>query len=66
MIDQKRPKSFYSETAFANTLGLSKGTVKKMRKSGLYHVRVGRRILFNDESFRDLVRRYAVKPIDQA
>ena len=66
MIDPNKPNSFYSETAFADALGLSKGTVKKMRKAGLYHVRIGRRILFNDGSFRDLVRRYAVKPIDQA
>jgi len=65
MIDQKQPNTFYSETAFANALGISKGTVKKLRKSGLVHVRVGRRILFADESFRDLVRRFAI-PADQA
>jgi len=66
MIDPNKPNSFYSETAFAEILGLSKGTVKKLRQSGLYHVRVGRRILFNDGSFRDLVRRYAIKPSDRA
>jgi len=66
MTDQKRPNSFYSETAFANTLGLSKGTVKKMRQSGLYHVRIGRRILFNEESsvtsFGDTLLSLATEP----
>jgi len=66
MFDPNKPNSFYSETAFANTLGLSKGTVKKLRKSGLVHVRIGRRILFTDESFRNLIQRYAVKQADQA
>jgi hypothetical protein len=66
MNQPNQSPSFISETAFAEAIGVSKGTVKKLRKSGLVHIRIGRRILFTDESFRDLIQRYAVKETDLA
>jgi hypothetical protein len=61
MIDTTPNPLTYTDTEFRRAMKVSRTTLQKLRRAGLYHIKIGRKLLYNQRSIEDFFDRLEVR-----
>jgi hypothetical protein len=61
MTESKPNPLTYTETEAQQALKVSRSTLQKLRAAGLYHLKVGRKVLYTQRSIDDFFNRLEVR-----